>query len=296
MSRDDLPRGVKLGDLKAKKLRNSDDDLRLQRQARAAQARKLREEKKRNKPQVKVEEVKTPKVKTPKVEDITPKKPLSELKPVNKLKDEIKLSRYEQYVYKVNSITDIKQLRKMVYNRNYNVKKNFIRDNPEVENLKYIMINDMRHVKKTTFDRINAIKDPEKQLEALRKILIDNTRRKNKPRFAEDYSNKEQDYMGNAIYSLQAAINSWDDDVLRDQVSRGLVSLSLDDIREIFKVVPSYWAISEGYYYAIADFSAFMDEIFRLVNRGLDEDEQLTAEQRMDMSNRLYRNTPQINN
>lgn len=325
MSRDNLPKDFDPNDLKAKKLRQQDDDLRLQRSARSAQAKKLREAAKLEREKLKKEtqskapkatKVKTtqPKAKKPQVERPKANQPSTESSTskigkskittkandivntatsIKNLKSEITMSRYDKFVEKVNSIKDIKQLKKMIYNRNYNVKKNYMKDNPGVENLKHIIINDMRHIKQTTFDRVAAIKDNDKQLDVLRKLLIDNTRRKNRPKFVEDYSNREQDYMGNSIFSLQSAINSWGDDNLRSKVQEGLDNLSLDDIKDIFTVVPSYWAISEGYYYAVADFSAFMDEILRLINRGLDEKDQLSGEERRAITENLFKNTPE---
>ena len=204
------------------------------------------------------------------------------------------LSRYDLFVDKVNSITDIKQLKKMIYNRNYGIKKKYIEDNPEVLSLKYIIINDMRHIKQTTFDRVNAIRDPQKQLEALRKLLIDNTRRTNKPKVYGDYSNREHMYMNKAMESLKDAVASWDDEELKIKVGEVLEFITMEDVQNIFRTIPSYWAISEGYYYAIADFSNFMEELFKLINQGLERSGKdiLTASDKAEMSNKLFRNVP----
>lgn len=375
MSKNDLPKGFDPDDIKAKKARVNNDDLRLQRQAQSIAANKKRKEKEKltkkksseiTEPKVKINKPKAKKVLVdkPKLEDVKidkPKRPTASLpkpsdkkmpeidwkvnkkdpKRINtlpKVRDDVKKqndfkhpkkenspnipkaslervtdsvgkgssianlksaskSRYDAFVEKVNSISDIKVLKKMLYNRNYNIKKNFIKENPEVENLKYVIINDMRHIKKTTFDKVNNIKDPDKMLEVLRKLLIDNTRRVNKPKTVEDYSNREQDYIGNAIFSLQAAINSWDDDLLRIKVSEALRNITLEDIRRIFSKVPSYWAISEGYYYAVAEFDSFMEELFTLMEtkdsngNGI----SLTVAEKADMYGRLFKNDPTSN-
>ena len=223
---------------------------------------------------------------------------------VTRVKEQPKVSvpmtRYDKFVERVNSINDIKQLKKIIYNRNYRLKQAYLKEFPEAEQLKYIMVNDLRHIKSSTFKRINKIKDPKKQIEVLRKLIIDTTRRKNKMTSIEDYSNREQEYMKNAIFELQAAINNWDvGDLFKNNLNSILEQVTMADIERLFKEVPSYWAIGNGYYYAVEDFSHFVDELVSIFEEKVDEHGQpiivFTAEEKHGLKDRLFKNNPSEN-
>ncbi len=212
----------------------------------------------------------------------------------------VPMTRYDKFVERVNSINDIKQLKKIIYNRNYRLKQAYLKEFPEAEQLKYIMVNDLRHIKSSTFKRINKITDPKKQIEVLRKLIIDTTRRKNKMTSIEDYSNREQEYMKNAVFELQAAINNWDvGDLFKNNMHSILEQVTMADIERVFKEVPSYWAIGTGYYYAVEDFSHFVDELVSIFEEKVDEYGQpivvFTDEEKHGLKDRLFKNKPSEN-
>lgn len=218
----------------------------------------------------------------------------------SKLKSKVETTpskRYMNTVKKVNTMDDIRKLKKMIYNRNYSIKKKFLKDHPETLNLAVPHINDIRYVQPSTFKRLNAIKNPEDLLAALRSVIIDNTRRSNRPKSIGDYSNREMDYLSNGIESLKFAINSWgDSDIIKRKVEPALDGISMVDMNNVFSSVPSYWAISEGYYYATTDFNAFMTEIFELIEREKLPNGQpkykLTPMEKEAMEDRLYTYRP----
>ena len=106
--------------------------------------------------------------------------------------------------------------------------------------------------------------------------------------------------MRNSIYSLQRAINNWD--VGRefiDDLNTMLSQITLEDIEKLFEEVPSYWAIGEGYYYAVENMDGFVDSLVELLESKLDESGQpirtFTAQEVEDLKDRLYSNDPQAN-
>lgn len=243
------------------------------------------------------------------IEGLGPTKTRSETKPrVERVKETttqplatpVAQTRYEKMVDRANSITDIGQLKKIIYNRNYRLKQNYIKEHPEALQLKYMIVNDLRHIKPTTFKRINAIKDPKKQIEALRKLIIDTTRKVNKPRSITDYSNKEQEYMKNSIYELQNAINSWDvGQEFREDLNKILSQITLEDINRLFENVGSYWAIGSGYYYAAEDFSHFVEELIELFEDKTDDSgspiKVFTPQEKKELQDRLFHSRPDNN-
>ena len=63
----------------------------------------------------------------------------------------------------------------------------------------------------------------------------------------------------------------------------------MSDITQIFATVPSYWAISSGYYYAIENFDDFMESIYGLINKtGV----KLTNREKADIADRMFKNDP----
>lgn len=210
-------------------------------------------------------------------------------------------TRYDKLVQKVNNTTDIKALKKIIYNRNYRLKKAYLKEHPETLSLQYPSINDIRHIKGSTFKRLASMKDPQKVVEALRSLIIDNTRRRNVPKSVADYSNREKDYLANSIESLKAAVGSWgNSDGLRGKLEPALEEITLEDMNNIFSMIPSYWAISEGYYYAVVDFENFMNEIFSIIERPKLPNGQskykLSARDREIMKDRFFRNDPRTIN
>lgn len=201
--------------------------------------------------------------------------------------------RYNKMVERVNKIDDVKALKKIIYNRNYRIRKAYEKAHPEYAQHKGILqfppIEDLRLVTEATFKRINKIKDPEKQVEELRKLIINTTRRRNKPRTTGDFSNREQDYLENAVESLKEALSKWQNPKLMDKLDQVLNQITVVDIHNIFESVPSYWAISEGYYYAVTDFDNFMEEIYNLIERG---GVSLTEREKDRLADQLFRNDP----
>lgn len=198
-------------------------------------------------------------------------------------------SRYGQMVARINEINDVEKLKKMIYNRNYIIKKKEYdwRRGEQV-------INDMRYVRTPTFRRLQKIKDKDKLVEALKKILISTTRRKNKPRVAADYSDREQEYMSKAVDSLKGAVSSWMDGDLKQRINAALDGLDINDMHEIFREVPSWWAISEGYYYAVTDFNDFMTAIYKLVESK--SGEPLSTLDKKMLEDRFMGNDPRLYN
>ena len=205
-----------------------------------------------------------------------------------------KLTRYESMVKRISGAQDLRKLRKSIYNRNYNIRKKYEREHPEYAKNKHIIqfppIEDLRLITKSTFSRLNKIKDYDKQLEEFKKIIINTTRRKNKPKTTGDFSNREQDYLQNGISALREAIGSWGNDLLRMKVEGALHNINIVDMHHIFEVAPSFWAISEGYYYAVADFDDFVSEIVKLIER--DGTTKLTERQTEEMKDLLFTNDP----
>lgn len=202
-------------------------------------------------------------------------------------------ARYNKMVERVNKIDDVKALKKIIYNRNYRIRKAYEKAHPEYAQHKGILqfppIEDLRLVTEATFRRINKIKDPEKQVKELRKLIIDTTRRRNKPKTTGDFSNREQDYLENAVESLKEALSKWQNPKLMDKLDQVLNQITVVDIHNIFESVPSYWAISEGYYYAVTDFDNFMEEIYNLIERG---GVFLTEREKDRLADQLFRNDP----
>lgn len=204
-----------------------------------------------------------------------------------------KSTRYDKMVERVNKIDDIKKLKKIIYNRNYRIRKAYEKAHPEYTQHKGILqfppIEDLRLVTEATFRRINKIKDPQKQIEELRKLIINTTRRRNKPKTAADFSNRERDYLESAVESLKTALSKWQNPKLMEKLDQVLNQITIIDIHNIFETVPSYWAISEGYYYAVADFDNFMEEIYNLIERG---GVSLTEREKESLADQLFRNDP----
>lgn len=201
--------------------------------------------------------------------------------------------RYNKLVEKVNKLDDVKALKKMIYNRNHSIRKAYEKAHPERAKLKEVVqfppIEDLRIITQSAFDRINKIKDPKKQVEELRKLIINTTRRRNNPKTTGDFSNREQDYLQNGVNSLVEAIGKWPSTVLKEKLESGLREMTVADMHNIFSSVPSYWAISEGYYYAVTDFDMFIDEIEKILERS---GERLTDKERNILSNELFSNDP----
>lgn len=201
--------------------------------------------------------------------------------------------RYNKMVERVNKIDDVKQLKKIIYNRNYRIRKAYEKAHPEYAKHKEILqfppIEDLRIVTQSTFRRINRIKDPKKQVEELRKVIINTTRRRNKPKTTGDFSNREQDYLENAVESLKEALTKWQNPKLMDKLNQVFDQITIIDIHNIFESIPSYWAISEGYYYAVTDFDNFMEEIYNLIERG---GVSLTEQEKENLADQLFRNDP----
>jgi hypothetical protein len=205
----------------------------------------------------------------------------------------VKVSRFDKFVSKVAGMDDIKKLKKMIYDRNYKINKKYKKEFPEKaadrENLKFPPVVDVRIVGQAAFNRLKKIKDQDKLITELRKIIIDTTRRKNNPKVTADYSNREQDYLANGLSSLKEAFMSWGDDALAKKLEPLMSTVNLDDIHNIFKAAPSFWAISSGFYYAIADFDNFMNEIYSIVRRvGV----SLSVREQAELRDRLFRNDP----
>ncbi len=202
-------------------------------------------------------------------------------------------SRFEKMVNKVNSLEDIKKLKKIIYNRNYRLKQKFKKENPEIwkqqQILKYPPINDLNIIPTSAFHRLKRIKDQDKLVDELKKLIINTTRRKNRPKVAADYSNREQDYLENSVFALQEAVANWSDDILRMKLQGSIKQITMDDINSIFREIPSYWAISSGYYYAVTDFDDFMDAIYSLIEKtGV----KLSSTEKESMADRLFKNDP----
>lgn len=180
---------------------------------------------------------------------------------------------FENLVARVNKTTDIKKLKKTIYNRNYNIRQKKLREDPELAAreavVKFPPIYDVRLITASAFKRISKIKDKEQQLKELRQIIIDTTRRRATPKTIADYSNREQDYLENGVLSLQAALSNWvatgADGVLKGQLETAFSKVTMQDIEQVFSKIPSYWAISSGHYYAAADFDKFVFEIINLI-------------------------------
>jgi len=204
-----------------------------------------------------------------------------------------KVSRYNKMVKRVSNSKDIKKLKKTIYNRNYGIRKKYEREHPEYAKNKHIIqfppIEDLRLITKATFGRLKKIKDPDKYIKELKKLIINTTRRKNKPKTTGDFSNREQDYMQNGVEALKEALSSWHDDILSEKLKGVFDQVTVLDINKIFGTVPSYWAISEGYYYAVADFDDFMTEIYKLIDQG---GVALNPIEKNELENRLFSNDP----
>jgi len=202
-------------------------------------------------------------------------------------------SAFQKMVERVNKITEIAKLKKIIYNRNYRINKQYKEQFPDKAQERLIMkfppTIDIRVVGQATFKRLNKIKDPDKLIEELKKLIINTTRHKNIPKTAADYSNKEQDYLSNGVNALQAALNSWGDDLLANKLKGAFDNITMADIINIFKTAPSYWAISSGFYYAVTDFDDFMQEIFALIHRSGVE---LTKREESLLTDRLFSNDP----
>ncbi len=201
--------------------------------------------------------------------------------------------RYESFVKKVSTISDVKALKKIIYGRNYYLKKKIKEKDPSYEKKKEVMkfppISDLRIVTESTFHRLAKIKDKDKLIKELRELVINTTRRKYRPKTAADYSNKEIDYLNNGVMALQNAIKHWGDDTLRMKLSIAVNQVDVNDIDRIFKEFPDYWAISEGYYYAVKDFDDFMEEIYKLMERtGI----KLTAKEKDLLAEGMFKNDP----
>lgn len=221
---------------------------------------------------------------------------------------------FDRYVAKVNSITDVKKLKKMIYNRNYQIKKTFLKQHPDIaeyhENIKVnvergilhpselrkTIVQDVRYTSGATYKRINKIKDPDKLLSALRKLLIDNTRRSNRPKTIRDYSNREREYMDRALSSLQDAISNFPDEQMSSMLEGVVDNITPEHIHEIFRDIPSYWAVSNGYYYNIEDFDGFMEGVFRVVESVKDSKGEplveLNSVERKRLSDLMLANSP----
>ena len=202
-------------------------------------------------------------------------------------------ARYNKMVERVNKIDSVRELKKIIYNRNYRIRKAYEKAHPEYAQHKGILqfppIEDLRLVTQATFRRINRIKDPKKQVEELRKLIINTTRRRNKPKTTGDFSNREQDYLENAVESLKEALTKWQNPKLMEKLNQVFNQITIVDIHNIFESIPSYWAISEGYYYAVTDFDNFMDEIYSLIERG---GVSLTEQEKENLADQLFRNDP----
>ena len=201
--------------------------------------------------------------------------------------------RYESFVKRIEKVSDIKQLKKIIYSRNYYLKKKVKETNPEYEKKKAVMkfppISDLRIVTQSTFHRLAKIKDKTKLVTELRELIINTTRRKYRPKVAADYSNKEIDYLNNGVESLNAAVEHWGNDVLRMKIQGALKQVTVNDMNNIFQSIPDYWAISEGYYYAITEFDNFVEEIYGLLTKtGV----MLTDAEKEEMADRLFKNDP----
>lgn len=198
-------------------------------------------------------------------------------------------------VKRVSKLQDIQKLKKTIYNRNYRLRKKYREEHPDEAKKRAIMkfppIEDLRIVGPATFKRLNKIKDPDQLIHELRKIIVSTTRRRRNPKTTGDYSNKEQDYLSNGVHALQDALASWSDDMLKNKLKGVFDNITMEDINNIFTEVPSYWAISSGFYYAIADFDNFMEEIFDLIERN---NVALTKEEKQDMKQRLFDNDPRL--
>lgn len=207
-------------------------------------------------------------------------------------------TRFDKLVDKVMKIDDVKVLKKMIYNRNYRIKQKFVKDNPAADVVKdtEVLINDIRHIKKSTWNRIMSIKDKDKLVDTLRKIIIDNTRRRNVPKAIDDYSNRERDYIANGVESLKMALANWQDDKLKGKLEKAFDNITMADMNNIYSKIPSYWAISEGYYYAVSDFNEFMSHLYALIERELGPDGKplvkLTRSDRAELEDRLFKNDP----
>ena len=201
--------------------------------------------------------------------------------------------RYDKMVKRVNKMDDVKELKKIIYNRNYRIRKAYEKAHPEYAKNKGVVqfppIEDLRLITQATFRRINKIKDPEKQVKELRKLIINTTRRRNKPETTGDFSNREQDYLANGVESLKEALTKWQNPKLMNKLDQVFDKINIVDIHNIFDSVPSYWAISEGYYYAVTEFDNFMNEIYNLIERG---GVSLTEREKNNLADQLFRNDP----
>ncbi len=201
--------------------------------------------------------------------------------------------RYEKFVQKVSQVDDIKALKKTIYSRNYYLKQQIKKHNPEYVKKAAVMefppIADLRIVTQSTFNRLAKIKNRDKLITELRNLIINTTRRKYHPVDPQDYSNKEIDYLNNGVEALNQAVTHWGNDTLRMKIQGSLKQITVSDINTIFKSVPDYWAISEGYYYAITDFDNFMGEIYTLMEKtGV----TLSDAEKNEMADRLFKNDP----
>ena len=208
-------------------------------------------------------------------------------------------SRYNKLVKKVSKMTDVQRLKKMIYNRNYRLRKAFEKEHPEYAHDRRISktegiimfppLEDLRVVTQAAFKKLNKIGDHDKLVEELRKIIINTTRRKNAPKTIGDFSNREQDYLQNAVNALKEALSNWGDDLLSAKLKGAFDNITVVDINNIFETIPSYWAISEGYYYAVADFDNFMEEIYTVIERN---GTVLTDMEKEELADRLFHNDP----
>jgi len=206
-------------------------------------------------------------------------------------------SRFDKLVSRVSKLEDISKLKKMIYNRNYRIRKHYEKEHPDYAKNKNIVmfppIEDLRLITKSTFNRLGKIKDPDKLIEELRKIIINTTRRRNVPKTTGDFSNREQDYLENGVNALKEALSHWGDNSLRTKIQTALQNANFNilDMHAIFGATPSYWAISEGYYYAVADFDDFMEEIYKVIERG---GTKLTDIEKNSLADRLFANDPRV--
>lgn len=292
MAKDGLPKSGLKDDIKPLKPKKQDDTKRIMRVA-IAKARRSNAAKKAAATR-KQKAVATRKQKAA-ADGFTPNVVGSELKSVV---SETKKTRFDKLVDKVMKLDDVKVLKKMIYNRNYRIKQKFIKDNPAADVVKdtEILVNDIRHIKKSTWNRIMSIKDKDKLVDTLRKIIIDNTRRRNVPKVIGDYSNRERDYIANGVESLKMALANWQDDKLKVKLERAFDNITMTDMNNIYSKIPSYWAISEGYYYAVSDFNEFMNHLYALIERELGPDGKplvkLTRAERAELEDRLFKNDP----
>lgn len=213
-------------------------------------------------------------------------------------------SRYDKYIQKVFATRDIQALKKMLYNRNRSIRRSFEKNNPDIvlknRAAAEPIVHDARYIHKSTLKRLYSIKDANNMITQLQTLLVDTTRRKNKPTSYLQYSNRERDYLANGVNALTDALESWVDSNLQDKLRDAFQSITMTDMQELFANVPSYWAISEGYFYAVDDFDNFMEGIFTIIERKVHTSGamkgkpivKLTAKEKEKLSNLLFSNDP----